>query len=73
MSVARLRRPLLFQLGYDQRFHRPVANASRPRHNSRAVEGSGTAKRPPLESVHPVGATTLENQLLAVPLVRSIN
>ena len=37
MSVARLRRPLPFQLEYDQRFHRPVANAIRPRHNSRAV------------------------------------
>ena len=38
-----------------------------------SVEGSGTANRPPLERVHPAGATTMENQLLAVPLVRSIN
>ena len=35
--------------------------------------GSGTASRPSVESVHPSGATTLENQLLAVPPVRSSN
>ena len=27
----------VFPFEYDQRFHRPVANAIRPRHNSRAV------------------------------------
>ena len=31
------------------------------------------ASMPPDESVHPSGATTLENQLLAVPPVRSSN
>ena len=52
---------------------RERGNRARPKTASSSVEGSGTANRPPLERVHPAGATTLENQLLAVPLVRSIN
>ena len=48
-------------------------NRTTPKRASSSVEGSGTANRPPLERVHPAGATTLENQLLAVPLVRLIN
>jgi len=68
MSVARLRRQLPFQLEYDQRFHRPVASAISPRHNSRAVEGSGTSARlyhrPPEMAWYPVPVGVFETQLL---------
>ena len=46
------------------------------RQESQADKGQykrGGASRPTVESVHPSGATTLENQLLAVPLIRSSN